>query len=364
MTVDWAKVSGLVSRLHDPIVGVGFDGKVTSWNLGAAKTFGYTPDDILGQSIDMLATSGAREFQQLVASILAGHRIPIYRDKLRTKEGSACLVSIMVDPVEGEHGEIVGIVQIMRPISHLADEEEGLVGSKSEFKRSLGLAIGARLWDSLTEELYQPLTAIIAYLESAQRVPTESGAQLLMAVQRASGQAARAAAIVRSLSKYSLKEVQEPQLVSIRALVLELEEIIKEGARRAHVDVEFSITADASVIVELPLIQHVFYNVIQSTIDAAVRLSSHCVWVSTSLSATHICLEAGVHVPKDRISSGFTSSNGKIDSPENELSFCRMIVADHGGELSIDNARADALSVHCRLPVARDGEGEFEHGQA
>lgn len=353
MTVDWAKVSGLVSCLHDPIVGVGFDGKVTSWNLGAAETFGYAPDDVLGQSIEMLATSGAREFQHLVASILAGHRIPTYREKLRTKEGSGCVVSIMVAPVEGEHGEIVGIVQIMRPISHLADEES-LTGSKSGIKRSVGLALGARLSDSLTEELYQPLTAIIAYLEAAQRMPTESGGQLLTAVQRASGQAARAAAIVRSLSKYSLKEIQEPQLVSVRALVLELEDIIKEGARRAHVDVEFSIAADASVIVELPLIQHVFYNLIQSMIEAAVRLSSHRVCVSTSLSATHICLEAGVHPPTDRISNGFIASNGKIDIPENELSFCRVIVADHGGELNVDNAQADALFVHCRLPVARD----------
>jgi PAS domain-containing protein len=48
------RLTAIVAGSDDAIIGEDLDGKITSWNLGAQKIFGYTALEVLGKSIDIL----------------------------------------------------------------------------------------------------------------------------------------------------------------------------------------------------------------------------------------------------------------------------------------------------------------------
>ena len=44
----------VIDQIHDAVVSTDLEGKVTSWNLGAERIFGYTAAQAIGQSIAMV----------------------------------------------------------------------------------------------------------------------------------------------------------------------------------------------------------------------------------------------------------------------------------------------------------------------
>lgn len=349
----WTELSGLVLGAHDPIVGFGLDGRISSWNSGATQMFGYTPDEMLGQSIGILETAETRDFRELVASIQAGHQIPVYRDTLRTKDGDDRVVSVMVSSVGSDQGELVGALQIMWLIPERLSTDDDLCDSALAASQPMKLVVEARLRQSLTEKLYQPLTAIVAYLESIRRYSSDSDKTLYAAAQQASEQATRAAAIIRKLSKICSKEIYEPETVFVGMLVSELGEMIMEDACRAQVEVEFRLEADAPAFVEPLSIQQVLYNLIRNVVETAARNSSYRVCVSTSRNATHICVEAigAPYPPAESMPTAFNLTDFEMRALSDELSACQRIVVKHRGELGFENSPAGIILFRCVLPI-------------
>jgi PAS domain S-box-containing protein len=48
------RLSSIVESAHDPIVGADSKGTIIAWNAAATRTFGYTPDEALGQSVNLI----------------------------------------------------------------------------------------------------------------------------------------------------------------------------------------------------------------------------------------------------------------------------------------------------------------------
>ena len=68
-----ARLAAVVDWSEDAIVTKSLDGIITTWNRGAAKLFGYSADEAVGQPVTMLIPEGRRhEEEKILARIRSG----------------------------------------------------------------------------------------------------------------------------------------------------------------------------------------------------------------------------------------------------------------------------------------------------
>jgi PAS domain S-box-containing protein len=154
--------AALVASSDDAIVGKDLNSIVTSWNSAAERMFGYTADEIVGQSVRVIIPDDRQyEEDDVLKRIRAGRHLEHFETLRRRKDGTVFPVSLTISPIYSEGGAIIGASKIARDISERARADE-------ERRRLLELARSAnRLKDeflaTLSHELRTPLNAIVGY---------------------------------------------------------------------------------------------------------------------------------------------------------------------------------------------------------
>jgi PAS domain S-box-containing protein len=171
-----AWLAALVDSSDDAIASKTLDGIVTSWNRGAARLFGYAPEEIIGESIMTLVPPElqAQEAETL-AHLRRGERIDHFETVRLTKDGRRLDISLTVSPIADEEGEIIGASKIARDITERKRAERQLREAdrrKDEFLATLAHELrnplapirnAAELWrraDSLNPELRAAATIL------------------------------------------------------------------------------------------------------------------------------------------------------------------------------------------------------------
>lgn len=151
-------------------------GVVTSWNTGAARIFGYTEDEMLGQSGDILFVPEDRE----------SHAPEAEREKARTegraederwhlrKDGTRFYCSGVVTPLEG--GNIKGYAKIARDMTSrvLADRNEGRLQPEAhagQMNSQAASELKDEFFAVMSHELKHPLNLIHINAELLSRMP-------------------------------------------------------------------------------------------------------------------------------------------------------------------------------------------------
>jgi len=112
------RLAAIVASSDDAIVSKTLNGIVTSWNEAAERLFGYTPDEIIGQSIlTLIPTDRHGEEAEIVGRIRAGQRVEHYETVRQRKDGSLFDISLTVSPIKRDDGTIIGASKIARDIS-------------------------------------------------------------------------------------------------------------------------------------------------------------------------------------------------------------------------------------------------------
>lgn len=113
-----ARLGAIVESSEDAIVAKTLDGVITSWNEAAAKIFGYSAQEAIGQHITLIIPEERRSEEDLIISkIRAGERVHHFETVRRHKSGAAIDLSVTVSPIRGPDGRIIGASKIARDIS-------------------------------------------------------------------------------------------------------------------------------------------------------------------------------------------------------------------------------------------------------
>jgi PAS domain S-box-containing protein len=122
----------LIEGMPDAIVYADAAGLIRVWNRGAARIFGFSEAEALGQSLDIIIPAGPRE-----------RHWHGYRETMRTgetrygdgqilsvpamrKDGSRISVEFTIVPFTGEDGRMTGIAAIMRDATERFEEMRAL----------------------------------------------------------------------------------------------------------------------------------------------------------------------------------------------------------------------------------------------
>lgn len=111
-------LAAIVESSDDAIIGKTLDGKITSWNAGAERIFGYQADEAIGRSITMLIPPELwPEEAEILGRLRRGERIAHFETERLRKDGARIFISLSISPVRGRNGDIVGIAKIARDIT-------------------------------------------------------------------------------------------------------------------------------------------------------------------------------------------------------------------------------------------------------
>ncbi|NUQ21020.1 MAG: PAS domain S-box protein [Gemmatimonadaceae bacterium] len=110
-------LAAIVSSSDDAIVGKRLDGTIVSWNEGAARLFGYRPEEIIGRNVlTLIPPERHAEEREIVARLSRGERVEHFETIRVRKDGTRVEVSLAVSPIRDASGAIVGAAKIARDI--------------------------------------------------------------------------------------------------------------------------------------------------------------------------------------------------------------------------------------------------------
>lgn len=128
------KLAAIVESSTDAIVSKTLEGFVTSWNAGAERLFGYTADEIIGQSIRRLIPADRQDEEEMILSrIRNGERVEHYESVRRTKDGRLINVSLSISPIRDGTGRIIGAAKVARDITAQKQANDALRESEQRF---------------------------------------------------------------------------------------------------------------------------------------------------------------------------------------------------------------------------------------
>ncbi|MEP6562853.1 MAG: PAS domain S-box protein, partial [Nakamurella sp.] len=116
-----AQLTAIVQSSQDAIIGKSLDGRITSWNPGAERLYGYSSAEVLGRPSSMLVSEDHRELEAaMLARITAGEDVEMFRTRRVHKDGAGIEVSLSASCIVDENNVIVGVTTASRDVGELA----------------------------------------------------------------------------------------------------------------------------------------------------------------------------------------------------------------------------------------------------
>ena len=127
--------TAIVQSSDDAIISKDLNGIIQSWNTGAERIFEYSPDEVLGRSIEILVPPDLfDEEKYILERIKAGSHVEHYETTRITKNKKRIFVSLTISPVRDSSGVIVGAAKIARDITDRKRTEQVLSESEERFR--------------------------------------------------------------------------------------------------------------------------------------------------------------------------------------------------------------------------------------
>ncbi len=152
-------LAAIVASSEDAIISKTLDGTITSWNRGAERLFGWTPDEAIGRSIQVIVPPDLHDQEHdILDRVRRGESVEHLDVERLRKDGTRVHIAVTISPVRDHHGHIIGASKTARDITARKVWEEQLVRSEEALQE------GDRRKDeflaTLAHELRNPLAPI------------------------------------------------------------------------------------------------------------------------------------------------------------------------------------------------------------
>ncbi|MFC0575130.1 PAS domain-containing protein [Paraburkholderia solisilvae] len=127
-TIDFEQ---LVNAIGDAVIVSGPDGTITLWNPAAERMFGYTPDEALGKSLDLIIPERLRGrhwdgYNKTMATGETRYGHDLLKVPAVDRAGRAMSIAFTVALLRSPQGELSGIVAIIRDETARFTEDRAL----------------------------------------------------------------------------------------------------------------------------------------------------------------------------------------------------------------------------------------------
>ena len=367
---DILRLAAIVDSSDDAIVSKDLNGIVITWNRAAERIFGYTADEMIGQSIRRIIPDHLQqEEDEVLARIRQGDRVDHYETIRQRKDGTLVPISLTVSPIRRTDGTIIGASKIARDITDAKRIQE-------ERERLLYLAQEAgRLRDeflaTLSHELRTPLNAIVGYSRMLQAglLEGDRSDRAMEAVVRNATALTQIVEDVLDISRIIKGKVRlNVQKIDLSEIVTEAVETVRPAADAKGVRLETIVDAAASPVAGDPdRMQQIMWNLLSNAVKFTGRGGTVQVRVGRIGSHVEIAVsDTGIGIAQEflpHVFERFRQADGSISRERGGLglglSITRHLVELQGGRISVaseGSGKGSTFRIELPIMIVRTDE--------
>jgi PAS domain S-box-containing protein len=207
-------------------------GNITTWNSGAERIKGYSPEEILGQHFSRFYTDEDRAADvptQALRQAAETGRFEAEGFRVR-KDGSRFCASVVIDPIRDEQGRLLGFAKVTRDITERVEAQRKLKETEERLAASQRLEAVGQLSGGVAHDFNNLLMIVIGNLETIQRHVQHQAAanqSLVRAVTNALRGAHRASVLTSRLLAFSRRQALDPKPINVNSFLSNLVEFLQ-----------------------------------------------------------------------------------------------------------------------------------------
>jgi len=360
------QLAALVEFSDDAIVGLDMSRRITVWNRGAERIYGYTAAEMIGRPTSVLIPPELEEEARLIREKLArGEEIEHFETVRLRKGGARITVSLTLSAIRDSEGRMIGMASVARDVT----DQKALQAQLQRIQRLESLATLAA---GVSHQFNNINTIVQGYLDLLrfdQELPARLGsyvAAAVAAVRRAGDITDR----LQTMTQPAADPTSEVRLDELARSVLPLFEARIEADKvRLELDLaETPPAAGESSRVKLAC-SSLVANALDSLLDRPLKLINVRTGRAKGCAFFEV-QDTGCGIPKrdlSRLFSPFFSGKGEWAPPGSvqagvrglglSLAISSTVISDYGGRIEVDSTEGTGSVFRIWLPLV-GGQGK------
>jgi PAS domain S-box-containing protein len=161
---DRRNLAAVLDTSDDAITTSTLDGIFTSWNRGAEKLYGYTAQEAIGQSLDLISPPGQRATDHLNwERLLKDEPVRSLETVRETKDGRTVIVSVTRSLIVDAGGSVIGVASVGRDITETKRTQALLAAAHAEAVAASEMK--SRFLANMSHEIRTPMNGVLGMTE-------------------------------------------------------------------------------------------------------------------------------------------------------------------------------------------------------
>lgn len=348
------------------------DGRLTNWNPGAQRIKGYFPEEVIGKHFSMFYTPEDREAGEPQRTLDIAVRDGRFENKgwrLR-KDGTRFLAHVVVDPIWGDTGTLLGFAKITRDITEVTLAQQTLEQTREALFQAQKMQAIGQLSGGIAHDFNNLLTVILGNLEIV-RKRVGDDTKIIRLLDNATQGALRGVSLTQRMLAFARRQELKTEPVDIPNLVLGITGLLRSSLGPSVV-LETRFTEETElVLADVNQLELAVLNLATNARDAMphggnIVISARTEEVGNELrfarmKGRYVCLsvsDTGEGMDETTLGSAmdpFFTTKGVGKGTGLGLSMVHGFVEQLGGRFILKSQKDKGTTAELWLPVATSG---------
>jgi len=362
----------IVDSSDDAIISKNLQSIVMSWNRSAERIFGYSAQEMVGQSIAKLFPKDRlNEETQILARLQQGERVDHFETQRQRKDGKLIDVSLTISPIRNAEGVIVGASKIARDVTEKKEAQRKLSEALEALKSADRMK--AEFLATLSHELRTPLNAILGWVQILRE--EESVENFIHAIPIIERNVRVQSQLIEDLLDMSRIETGKISLdirqVDLPAVVAAAIETVRPAAKAKGIRLTSAFASMTGIVMgDKDRLQQIVWNLLINAIKFTPKEGRVHVMIKRVNSHVEICVaDSGRGISEEflgqvfdrfrQADAGTTRRSGGLGLG---LSIVKHLTELHGGNVRVASDGLDqgaTFSISLPLQAVRPGSEEL-----
>ncbi|WP_129794453.1 PAS domain-containing sensor histidine kinase [Sphingosinicella sp. CPCC 101087] len=204
------------------------EGKISSWNAGAARFKGYQADEIIGEHFSRFYSEEDRAAGIPKIALQTAEREGRFEAEgwRMRKDGTRFWANVVIDPIKTPDGRLLGFAKITRDLTERKHAQEELEKTREAFFQAQKMEAVGKLTGGVAHDFNNLLSVVLGSLTLAQR-RLQQGVDVSGLITNAIKAAERGASLTQRMLAFARKQELALEAVDLSDLVRGMAELLQ-----------------------------------------------------------------------------------------------------------------------------------------